>query len=201
MPRVVDHEARRAEVVAALWRIVSREGLEAATVRRVAAETGMSTSVVSHYFAGKDDLLRAAFRLVLDRGLARAGAAPAGGLARALLVVALPLDAERRVEARIWIAFLGLAASRPELAAEARRVYRAWRGALADALRADGLRAGLDAEEEAAALIALVDGLMVQAAFESWGLPPQRLLVLIDERLAALGIARENHPSPTPQTH
>jgi len=57
MPRIVDHEERRAEVAAAVWRIVSRDGLEAATVRRVAAETGMSTSVVSHYFAGKDELV------------------------------------------------------------------------------------------------------------------------------------------------
>ncbi|MEA2271249.1 MAG: hypothetical protein QOC64_3859 [Solirubrobacteraceae bacterium] len=188
MPRVVDHEARRAEVVAALWRVVSRDGLDAATVRRVAAETGMSTSVVSHYFAGKEDLLRAAFRLVLDRGLARARAAPAGERARALLVIALPLDAERRAEARIWFAFLGLAVSRPELADEQRRVYRDWRTALAAALRDDGLRPGLDADDEAAALIALLDGLTVQAAFEPWRLPPARQLALVGDRLAGLGI-------------
>jgi AcrR family transcriptional regulator len=188
MPRVVDHEARRAEVVAALWRVVSRDGLEAVTVRSVAAETGMSTSVVSHYFAGKDELLRLAFRLVLDRGLARAGAAPAGERARALLVSALPLDAERRAEARIWFSFLGLAVSRPDLAAEQRHVYRAWRTALAGALRHDGLRAGLDAEAEAGALIALVDGLTVQAAFEPWRLPRRRQLALLDERLSQLGI-------------
>ena len=48
MPRIVDHEERRAEVAAAVWRIVSRDGLEAATVRRVAAETGMSTLSLIH---------------------------------------------------------------------------------------------------------------------------------------------------------
>jgi len=91
MPRIVDHEERRAEVAAAVWRIVSRDGLEAATVRRVAAETGMSTSVVSHYFAGKDDLLRLAFRIVVDRGRDRAIADSAdGGRTRALLVTASP---------------------------------------------------------------------------------------------------------------
>jgi AcrR family transcriptional regulator len=188
MPRVVDHEARRAEVVAALWRVVSRDGLEAATVRSVAAETGMSTSVVSHYFSGKDELLRIAFRLVLERGIARAEAAPAGARARALLVSALPLDAERRAEARIWFAFLGLTVSRPDLAAEQRRVYRAWRRAVAQALVDDGMRPGMDAESEAAALIALADGLIVQAAFEPWRLPRRRQLALLDERLAALGI-------------
>jgi AcrR family transcriptional regulator len=191
MPRVVDHEERRAQVAAAVWRVVSAEGLEAVTVRRVAAETGMSTSVVSHYFAGKDDLLRLAFRLVLDRARSRADAevrAGATGRAQALLVTGLPLDAERRTEARIWFSFLGLALSRPDLAAEQRGAYRAWRDALADALRAEGLSESLDAETEAAGLIALVDGLAVQAAFEPGRLPAARQLALLDARLAALGV-------------
>jgi AcrR family transcriptional regulator len=191
MPRVVDHEERRAQVAAAVWRVVSAEGLEAVTVRRVATETGMSTSVVSHYFAGKDDLLRLAFRLVVDRGRARAEAearAAGGGRARALLVTGLPLDAERRTEARVWFSFLGLALTRPDLAAEQHGAYRAWRGALAAALRAEGLAEGLDAEAEAAALIALVDGLAVQAAFAPRQLPPARQLALLDARLAALGV-------------
>ncbi|HEX2104932.1 MAG TPA: TetR family transcriptional regulator C-terminal domain-containing protein [Solirubrobacteraceae bacterium] len=191
MPRMVDHEERRAEVAAAVWRVVSSEGLDAVTVRRVAAETGMSTSVVSHYFAGKDELLRLAFRLVVDRGRARAEAearVAGGGRARALLATGLPLDAARRTEARIWFSFLGLALTRPDLAADQRAAYRAWRGAVAAALRVEGLRAGLDAEAEAAALIALVDGLAVQAAFEPRRLPPARQLALLDERLAALGV-------------
>src|SRR6478735_2029550 len=135
MPRIVDHEERRAEVAAAVWLIVSRDGLEAATVRRVAAETGMSTSVVSHYFAGKDDLLRLAFRIVVDRGRERASADSAHG---------------GRAEARVWFAFLGLAVSRPDLARDQRRAYTAWRRAVAAALRADGLPEGRDAQAEAA---------------------------------------------------
>jgi AcrR family transcriptional regulator len=190
MPRVVDHEERRAQVAAAVWRVVSAEGLEAVTVRRVAAETGMSTSVVSHYFAGKDDLLRLAFRLALDRGRARAEAQvrAGSGLARALLVTGLPLDAERRTEARVWFSFLGLALTRPDLAAEQRGAYRAWRGALSAALREEGLAEGIDADAEAAALIALVDGLAVQAAFEPRRLPAARQLALLDARLRALGV-------------
>jgi AcrR family transcriptional regulator len=190
MPRVVDHEERRAQVAAAVRRVVSADGLEAVTVRRVAAETGMSTSVVSHYFAGKDDLVRLAFRLVLDRGRARAEAhARAGaGRVRALLTTGLPLDAERRTEARIWFSFLGLALTRPELAADQRSAYRAWRAAVAEALRDAGLPADRDADAEAAALIALVDGLAVQAVFEARRLPAGRQRALLDARLAALGV-------------
>ena len=107
MPRVVDHEARRAEVAAAVWRIVARDGVDAITVRRVAAETGMSTSVVSHYFADKDDLLQLAFHLVVERARRRTAEAPLGGRSRALLVTGLPLDDDRRTEARIWFSLLG----------------------------------------------------------------------------------------------
>jgi len=189
MPRIVDHEQRRADVAAAVWRIVSREGLEAATVRRVAAETGMSTSVVSHYFAGKDDLLRLAFRIVVERSRGRALAESASsGRTRALLVTGLPLDAERLAEARVWFAFLGLAVTRPDLAGEQRNAYTAWRGAVAAALVEEGLREGLDAEAEAAGLIALVDGLTVQATFAPRKIPAERQLALLDERLAELGV-------------
>jgi AcrR family transcriptional regulator len=189
MPRVVDHEERRAEVAAAVWRLVSREGLEAATVRRVAAETGMSTSVVSHYFSGKDDLLRLAFRIVLERGRERAIADSArGGRVRALLVTALPVDEARLAEARVWFAFLGLAVSRPDLAEDQRRAYAAWRGEVAAALRDEGLPPDRDAEAEAAALIALVDGLTVQATFAPERMPAARQLALLDERLAGLGL-------------
>ena len=67
MPKVVDHEERRAKLGAAVWRLASREGLEAVTVRRVAEEAGCSTGAVVHYFAGKEDLLLFAFSTVADR--------------------------------------------------------------------------------------------------------------------------------------
>ena len=112
MPRIVDHEERRAEVAAAVWRIVSRDGLEAATVRRVAAETGMSTSVVSHYFAGKDDLLRLAFRIVVDRGRERASADSADG-GRARRSASMGRAVTRSARARPPCALSALARSRP----------------------------------------------------------------------------------------
>jgi AcrR family transcriptional regulator len=67
MPKVVDHEERRTELATAVWRLASREGLEAVTVRRVAEEAGWSTGAVVHYFADKEDLLLFAFSTVADR--------------------------------------------------------------------------------------------------------------------------------------
>jgi AcrR family transcriptional regulator len=182
MPKIVDHDARREELAAAVWRLVSREGLEAATVRRVAADAGWSTGALAHYFAGKDDLLRFAFGLVVERWRARVAAAGESDRARAMLLAALPLDAERRAEIRIWFSFLGLALARPELATEQRTAYRLWRAALADALRERG---HADPDADAAALIALVDGLSVQAAFEPRSFPSARLVELVDESLGS----------------
>jgi AcrR family transcriptional regulator len=70
MPKVVDHEVRRAEIAEALWRVVAREGIDAATIRAVAAEAGWSRGIVEHYFDSKDALVLYACELALERTLA-----------------------------------------------------------------------------------------------------------------------------------
>ena len=67
MPKIVDHDARRAELAAAVWRLASREGIDAVTMRGVAAEAGWSTGAVAHYFADKEELVLFAFETVADR--------------------------------------------------------------------------------------------------------------------------------------
>jgi TetR/AcrR family transcriptional repressor of bet genes len=202
MPKVVDHDQRRNELAAAVWRVASREGLEAMTVRRVAEEAGWSTGALVHYFSNKEELIRFAFQLTADRVSRRIEAATAGltdplEVARTMLVEALPLDRGRRTEVRLWFAFLGLALTRPALARAQRDAYRAWRGMLAGALGSAQERGALapeiDCEREAVALIALVDGLAVQATFEPRALPPEHQLELVDERLARL---RADSPAP-----
>jgi AcrR family transcriptional regulator len=191
MPKVVDHEQRREELAAAVWRLASREGLDAVTIRGVSAEAGWSTGALHHYFSDKEQLLLFAFQTVADRvgrrvATAREEAGEPLELARALLAIGLPLDDERRDETRVWFAFLGLALTRPPLARAQRLAYDAWRRLVADALR-DARERGdieedVDVEREAAALVALVDGLAVQASFDPGCLD----VGLVDERLAEL---------------
>jgi len=191
VPKVVDHEQRREELAAAVWRLASHDGLDAVTIRGVSAEAGWSTGALHHYFSDKEELLLFAFQTVADRVGRRVAAAreEAGEpleLARALLAIGLPLDDERRDETRVWFAFLGLALTRPPLARAQRLAYDAWRRLVADALR-DARERGdieedVDVEREAAALVALVDGLAVQASFDPGCLD----VGLVDERLAEL---------------
>jgi AcrR family transcriptional regulator len=195
MPKVVDHEARRAELAEAVWRLASREGLEALTVRRVAAEAGWSTGALVHYFRDKEELVLFAFETVADRAgrrIARAAERITDPLelTRAMLAEMLPLDPERQAEVRVWFAFLGLALTRPTLARAQRDAYRTCRGFLADTLataQAEGrVEPEMDSSREAAALVALVDGLAVQAAFEPRSLGAKRMKEIVDASLARL---------------
>jgi AcrR family transcriptional regulator len=195
MPKIVDHEQRREELAEAVWRLASQEGLDAVTIRRVAAEAGWSTGALHHYFPDKEELLLFAFRMVADRvgrrvAAARATAGEPLELLRELLAIGLPLDAERRDETRVWFASLGLALTRPALARAQGAAYAQWRRLVASALEAaqaeGALDAGIDARREAAGLVALVDGLAVQAMFEPSGPSAKRQLELLDARLAEL---------------
>jgi TetR/AcrR family transcriptional regulator, transcriptional repressor of bet genes len=195
MPKVVDHEERRAELCAAVWRLASREGLEAVTVRGVAEEAGWSTGAVVHYFSDKEDLLLSAFQTVADRVSRRLEKLEERtneplALARAWLVEGLPLDSDRRAEVRVWFALLGLALTRPALARAQRLTYRAWRGRVAELLReaqdAGVVRADVDCPAAATALVALVDGLAIQATFEPRAVSGARAVELVDAHLDAL---------------
>ena len=198
MPKIVDHEARRTELATAVWRVASRDGLGAVTMRRVAAEAGWSTGALAHYFADKEELLLFAFETVADRvgkRIVRAAEQVRDPLEllRAQLVEGLPLDAERRAEVRVWFAFLGLAETQPQLARAGRDAYRHWRERVAKTLAA-ARRQGLvddsiDLDREAAALIALVDGLAIQASFDARAVSAERQLEILDDRLARLALA------------
>ncbi|NUP73233.1 MAG: TetR family transcriptional regulator, partial [Sinomonas sp.] len=61
MPKIVDHDQRRLELVDALWRIVAERGLDGATMREIAAEAGFANGALKPYFPTKDRLLDFAF--------------------------------------------------------------------------------------------------------------------------------------------
>jgi TetR/AcrR family transcriptional regulator, transcriptional repressor of bet genes len=195
VPKIVDHEQRREELAAAVWRIASRDGLDAVTIRGVAAEAGWSTGALHHYFSDKEELLLFAFRTIAGRvgrrvEAARESAREPVELVRELLAIGLPIDPERCDETRVWFAFLGLALSRPGLARAQGAAYGQWRRLVASALEeaqaAGALDSALDPYREAASLVALVDGLAVQAMFEPSGPSAERQLEVLDARLAEL---------------
>jgi len=62
---------RREQLIEAALAVASRDGIEAATVRAVAAEAGVSLGVVHYCFQDKDELLRAMAHAITAQNLAR----------------------------------------------------------------------------------------------------------------------------------
>ncbi|WP_432009336.1 TetR/AcrR family transcriptional regulator [Streptomyces bacillaris] len=165
MPRKVDHRERRELLADALMRLAATQGLEGVSLRHVAAEAGVSTGMVQHYFRTKDEMMTFAFGMVEDRIRARCEAAdtPAAPreLVRALLLQILPLDDTRRLEGHVGLAFLAYAAVKPAMRAGVSEGAGRMRGFIAQQLRQAGAD-GVDPDRAATGLMALVDGLGMQ---------------------------------------
>ncbi len=157
MPKQVDHEERRQAISAAIWRIVSTQGLEGVSLRTVAAEAGVSMGMVQHYFSSKDDMLMFALATLRTRVETRLhDGSPDGGPIRTLLLQMLPLDEERRAEAQVVAAFLARAAVNPAIAEELLKGATGFEEYIASEIA----RAGVpDARRHAAALLSMLDGL------------------------------------------
>ncbi|WP_432512151.1 TetR family transcriptional regulator [Kineococcus sp. SYSU DK001] len=67
MPRIVDHDARRAELVTTSLRLVAGHGIEAVDSRSVSAATGTSAGSLWNHFPSTDHLVAAASTRVLRR--------------------------------------------------------------------------------------------------------------------------------------
>ena len=184
MPKQVDHEQRREELAAALWRLVMREGIEAVSVRRVAAEAGCSTGSLRHYFETRSELLAFAMELVVERVSARVASPPAGLDRRAIaewaLQQVLPVDAERRAEAQVWLAFTARALVDPDLHELRGRAHAGLRGLCASALELIGAPASATQAER---LHALVDGLALHAVLDPGVTTPERQAELLAAHL------------------
>jgi len=61
----------RDRLIAAAFRVVARDGLDAASVKVIAAEAGVTAGLVHYHFATKEAMLEAALRRGLDDYLAR----------------------------------------------------------------------------------------------------------------------------------
>lgn len=69
MPRVVDHDQRRQELLEQCFALFAREGYAGLTMRRIASELGTSTGTLYHYFGGKADLFAQMFRWIRNRDI------------------------------------------------------------------------------------------------------------------------------------
>src|SRR6266536_6224576 len=202
-PRLTRTERRartREQLLAAAARVFARKGYAGASVDDIAEEAGFTVGALYSNFAGKQELLMAAFERHCDQDLARV---------QALLADDLPL--ERQLDAithqfgdltdehrRWWLLSMELwlyaqrdPAARARMAALRRKV----RTTIADALGRQAARTGrplpVPATELAAAMLGLWQGLMLQRVTDPDSMPPEA----IGTALAWLRDGAARHPT------
>jgi len=169
MPKKIDHNERRRELVQASWDVLCADGLEGVSLRRVANAANCTTGRIAHYFEGRNELLIASLRMANTQAAARMRAIadseddPLKQL-RAVLLESLPLDARRLKEWQVWLSFWAATIGNRELAAENQKRYREWRAALRSALKP--LASANEIDLLADRLVTLVDGLGVGATLD-----------------------------------
>ena len=198
MPIVVDKAERRALVVSVAFDLVADRGIDALTFREIAAACGCSTSIVSHYFRNKNELLFSVYQVANDRTRERIEAAFDGGASLLdCFCEILPVSDEARRNWRVWIAFWGRAHLEPEYLEERRRAAE---HSLELYRRMLVARAGHQAGEQGAQddwqfrarrVIAAVAGISLEACFAPADWTTQAMRAVLAAELADLGFASE----------
>ena len=163
MPKVVDHEARRAEILARCFDLFAEQGYAALTMRGIARALGTSTGSLYYYFDSKERIFEEMVRRLSAQNVAVAQALvsldlpPAerlGGLARFIeqnaetlqKIIQIVVEYERQLEAP----------PDDELLRETLGVFR---DAIAEQLE-------LDRPEQASLVLSLLMGALLQHRLE-----------------------------------
>jgi AcrR family transcriptional regulator len=196
MPKLVDHDVRRKELLDAVWRIIPRAGIAGATTREIAREAGVSNGVLSHYFPDKDALLIEALRSSYNQFYKRMSERTQGlvGLdaARVIIMEALPLDAERLVEAQIGVSFWGLALGHPALIEVVRSEWERFWDVVSyrinEARTIGQLVPDVHPDDITHELVLLMEGLSAQAVLYPQRVPARRQIEILDAVLARVRV-------------
>jgi AcrR family transcriptional regulator len=194
MPKDVDHDERREELLEAVWRVIARDGLERATIRTIAKETGWSSGVLAHYFTDKDEILVSALRLAYERIAARweLKLADLTGIRalHELVLDNLPLDDQRELETKFLMNYWSRAIRDGDGVPRPER-----RGPQLIDLLSELVREGQEAgeivadeapEDLAERLLGLIDGFSLHALLDPQRLTRERQIALVQQEFDRL---------------
>ena len=163
----VDHDERRRRIAEVTVDVIAREGLEAATIRRIAAELGGPTKIITHYFADKQEMLVWAYRVISERSqhyVSEVVTRDSTDIVGALMAMTA-IDGFQTQLWRVYIAFWDRAARDPFFADLQREQIDLALKVIADILRArNGDRPDLESISQR--LNALVQGISILALAE-----------------------------------
>jgi AcrR family transcriptional regulator len=194
-------DSRREDLIQAALKLIADGGAQAATVRAIAAEAGVTAGLIRHYFSSKEDLVRAAYQHLMGGFTATsanvandAEASPETRLAHFVIASITPPVAEPASVGQ-WAGFLHLVRHDVAMRELHQLHYFLYRDMLQDLIAALPLRPNMPARSEAQlrrAAIAcngVIDGLWLEASLISDSFTDGEILSIgLDAVGAILGI-------------
>jgi len=164
-----DADVRRQSLIAACAACLAQDGAKGASVRAICRRAGVSAGLLTHYFAGIDDLVLATYHdtgrrvnAAVRAAMDGAGPDPRARLAAYVTASFRPPVLDPQLLAT-WLAFWSLTRSDPAVARLHGEVYAEFRKGLEELLRECRPQAPADRVRLAAVgLTALIDGLWLE---------------------------------------
>jgi TetR/AcrR family transcriptional regulator, transcriptional repressor of bet genes len=173
MPKIVDHHRRREELALLTLEVIRAVGIEGATVREIARRGGLSIGLLTRYFTGKDEMVAFAFRWLTEKTFAeleQLTALHSPGLPRLEAALRQQSGSEEPAGIGLWLSLWDRAVRNPRFANEHKAFYTRWRGfvrtCLRDAVALQQIKPSIGLDEATDLIVAGVDGLWLEGAFE-----------------------------------
>ncbi|WP_225029641.1 TetR family transcriptional regulator C-terminal domain-containing protein [Xinfangfangia pollutisoli] len=171
---------------------LARGGITAFTIDNICQEAGASRGLIAHHFGSKDGLLAAVYAAAY-RNFLSVLAPDAGIDLRRLIDTAFSEELFRRDPLNIWLALWGEVAINAALRDEHRAHYAIYLARVEAAIAAHAAAQGrsVDAAALARPVVALIDGLWLEAHIDAAGFSPATAkaaaLALLEAALGPLG--------------
>jgi AcrR family transcriptional regulator len=132
VPKIIDHDQRRSDIVDVTWDLIVRGGIEAATMREIAAAAGFANGALKLYFPSKEDIIAATYERALDMMRQYVELDGLRGLTalRELCVSSMPIDPERITAGRVLLIFWQMSLANRTMHDKYLEHVREWRGLL-----------------------------------------------------------------------
>ena len=199
---------RRQDLISATLDSISEHGLEGATVRDIAARAGVTGGLIRHYFAGKDQMVQAAYREMLATmtktavdAMTNAGEDAHHRLQSFIVANVSPPIADPKALS-LWAAFIGRVRSDDELARIHRENYMLFleilENLVTSLLTSHGRQPSQsDCRHLAIAINGLIDGLWLENSLASdlfdEGRLPQIALDAVEALLGGISLGSAPH--------
>lgn len=162
---------RRSDVVAATLRVIARDGLDKASMRAIAQELGCTTGVLTHYFRDKEqmlDVVLAELMTAIDDQRGQFHLRDMDVDRYIDYICQLLPNTEPQVRWwKVWFAFTIASFVQQKQLSDNHQFYESIRASWSETFRAlmanGSIRSDLNPLDEATTLLAVIDGLGVQA--------------------------------------